>query len=337
MGRSRRLIEPHTEADPAALLFQFLAAFGNLIGRDAHTVADGARHGLNLFGVLVGQSSKGRKGTSWNQVAALLERLDPDWKNTRVTSGLSSGEGLIWHVRDAATAPRPDDDKPGEYRETVVDSGVGDKRLMVVEGEFANTLKVMERETNTLSPVIRAAWDSGSLRTLTKNTPVKATGAHISIIGHITRDELRRLMGEIEFANGSANRICWLAVRRSKCLPEGGRIDTVNCNDIILRLKAAIDFRPPPRRKRRIEARRSRARPLARHLPRALRVASRPARESHRPRRGASHAHQRAVCVARRQRRHPRGASLRRDGRVELLRAIRPVDIRHRHRRQKRR
>ena len=31
-----RLVEPHTEADPAALLFQFLAALGSIIGRGPH-------------------------------------------------------------------------------------------------------------------------------------------------------------------------------------------------------------------------------------------------------------------------------------------------------------
>ena len=242
-GEIVRLIEPHTEADPAALLFQFLAAFGNMIGRNAHMTADGARHCLNLFGVLVGQSSKGRKGTSWNQVAALLENMDADWRARRVTSGLSSGEGLIWHVRDAVTAPPGD----GKSRLVVLDPGVPDKRLMVVEGEFANALKVMNREMNTLSPVIRAAWDSGALRTLTKNSPVTATGAHISIIGHITRDELRRFLGEIESANGFANRFCWLAVRRSKCLPDGGRIDTVDFKPVLARLRDAVAFASTPR------------------------------------------------------------------------------------------
>lgn len=241
-GELVRLIEPHTEADPAALLFQFLAAFGNLVGSGPHMRVDGARHGLNLFGVLVGQSSKGRKGTSWNQVASLLERVDEDWKRQRTMSGLSSGEGLIWGVRDAVTAMRPDDERPGEYRECVTDAGVEDKRLMIVEGEFASTLKVMAREGNTLSTVIRAAWDTGDLRILTKNAPVKATGAHISMVGHITRDELRRHLCEVDTANGFANRYCWLAVRRSKCLPEGGQIDTVDFDPLLVRLKAAIDF-----------------------------------------------------------------------------------------------
>ena len=71
-GAIVRRIEPHTEADSVALLFQLLAAFGNLIGHDQFIVADGARHYLNLYGVLVGQSSKGRKGTSWNHVANFM-------------------------------------------------------------------------------------------------------------------------------------------------------------------------------------------------------------------------------------------------------------------------
>ena len=88
------------------------------------------------------------------------------------------------------------------------------KRLAVAEGEFANVLKVMAREGNTLSPVLRSAWDYGNLRSMTKNSEARATGAHISIIGHITKDELRRLLTETEQANGFGNRFLWLAVRR---------------------------------------------------------------------------------------------------------------------------
>jgi hypothetical protein len=238
------MIEPHTEADPAALLFQLLAAFGNMIGREAFMVADGARHYLNLFLVLVGESSKGRKGTSWNQISNLLERVDPAWRADCVTTGLSSGEGLIWNVRDPIEETKPLKEKgrhTGEYETVISDPGVKDKRLFVLEGEYANTLKVMERETNTLSPVIRQAWDHGMLKTLVKNSPAKATGAHISITGHITRDELRRLLSATEAANGFANRFCWIAVRRSKCLPEGGRLETVDFSSVVMRLKEAVE------------------------------------------------------------------------------------------------
>ena len=74
------------------------------------------------------------------------------------------------------------------------------------ESEFASVLRVSGRDGNTLSPVMRNAWDSGNLRILTKNNPVQASEAHISIIGHITRDELLRYMDNTEAANGFANR-----------------------------------------------------------------------------------------------------------------------------------
>jgi hypothetical protein len=244
-GEIVRRIEPHTEADPVALLFQLLTAFGNLIGHDHYIVADGARHYLNLNGVLVGQSSKGRKGTSWNHIANLMEHVDPEWRRDCISNGLSSGEGLIWAVRDPIEETKPIREKgryTGEYETYIANHGEDDKRLLVIESEFANVLKVMTREGNTLSPIIRSAWDCGDLKTMVKNSPAKATGAHISIVGHITRDELRRLLTQTESANGFANRFCWLAVKRSKCLPDGGAIHTVNFEDVVAELQAAVSF-----------------------------------------------------------------------------------------------
>jgi hypothetical protein len=63
-----RTIEPHTESSSVALLIQTLVCFGNLIGRTAHFVAEGSQHFLNLFVVLVGVTSVGRKGSSWSQI-----------------------------------------------------------------------------------------------------------------------------------------------------------------------------------------------------------------------------------------------------------------------------
>jgi hypothetical protein len=244
-GEVVRRIEPHTEADPAALLFQLLAAFGNLIGHDHYIIADGTRHYLNLYGVIVGQSSKGRKGTSWNHIANVMERFEPEWRHDRISFGLSSGEGLIWAVRDPIEETRPIREKgryTGDYETYIANHGEDDKRLLVIEAEFANVLKVMAREGNTLSPVIRSAWDSGDLKTMVKNSPATATKAHISIVGHITRDELRRLLTQTESANGFANRFCWLVVKRSKCLPDGGAIHTVNFEDVVVELQSAVNF-----------------------------------------------------------------------------------------------
>ena len=225
-----RTIEPHTEADLSALLFQFLGGFGNLIGRGPHTIADGARHGCNLFAAIVGVSSKGRKGTAWNHIRRVLEAVDPEWAANRIQGGLSSGEGLIWGVRDPIEKQEAIREKRQivGYQTVVEDPGISDKRLLIVESELAATLRVMSRDGNTLSTTIRQAWDTGDLRVLTKNSPAQATGAHVSIIGHVTRDELLRFLTSIDTANGFANRFLWICSRRSKSLPEGGDIQSVD-------------------------------------------------------------------------------------------------------------
>ncbi|MBI4455084.1 MAG: DUF3987 domain-containing protein [Acidobacteria bacterium] len=117
-----------------------------------------------------------------------------------------------------------------------------DKRLMVVESEFASVLRILGRDGNTLSPTIRGAWDTGDLNTMTKNQPAKATGAHISIIGHVTQEELQRYLDRSEMANGFANRYLFVCVRRSKCLPEGGCIEEVDLAPMKKKLRAAVAF-----------------------------------------------------------------------------------------------
>lgn len=237
-GEIVRAIEPHTEADPAALLFQLLTGFGNLVDRGPHTIADGARHGCNLFTAIVGVSSKGRKGTAWKHIRRVLEAIDSEWAGKRVQGGLSSGEGLIWGVRDPIETQEAIREKRlvTGYQTIIEDPGVSDKRLLVIEQELAATLRVMAREGSTLSTTIRQAWDTGDLRVLTKNSPAQATGAHISIAGHITRDELLRFLTSTDTANGFANRFLWVCSRRSKLLPEGGDIQSVDFAPLTRRL-----------------------------------------------------------------------------------------------------
>ena len=135
------------------LLIQTLVCFGNLIGRTAHFVAEGSQHFLNLFVVLVGVTSVGRKGSSWAQVLRLFRAVDPQWAEHSVQSGLSSGEGLIWAVRDAITKREPLREKGRvvEYQDVETDAGIADKRLLVFESEFASPLRMMTRDGNILS------------------------------------------------------------------------------------------------------------------------------------------------------------------------------------------
>ena len=111
-----------------------------------------------------------------------------------------------------------------DYQEVIIDPGIPDKRALVCESEFASVLRVMARDGNTLSAVIRNAWDGKNLKAMTKNSPAKASTPHISIIGHITKDELKRYLDNTERGNGFANRFLWVCVKRSKVLPEGGTV-----------------------------------------------------------------------------------------------------------------
>jgi hypothetical protein len=228
-----RTIEPHSEADPVAILVQLLVAFGNVIGRRAHFTVEADEHYPNLFAVLVGETAKARKGTSWSHVKKALSEIDPAWAMNRVMSGLSTGEGLMYAVRDTESWQRQFSQKDSDSR---------DKRLLAFESEFASALRVMEREGNTLSAVIRTAWDSGNLQTLTKNSPMSTTGAHISIVGHVTEDEVRRYLTRTEAGNGFANRFLWVCVRRSKCLPEGGHLTDTETQPLVERLRKAVEF-----------------------------------------------------------------------------------------------
>ena len=235
-GEIVREMEPHSEADPVALLASLLCAFGNAAGRNVHLRVGADSHHLNLFAAFVGDSSKARKGMSWNFVDGLMQEIDEPWTSNRVVTGISSGEGLVHHVRDRRE--RKTDDGETE----VLDEGVPDKRLLSVEPELAGLLKVMARQGSTTSAVVRTAWDGRKLQNLTKNSPDAATGAHVSIIGHITKGELLRHLTETEAANGFANRFLWFMVRRSKELPFGGEWHEVDKEPLIQRLEAAIRF-----------------------------------------------------------------------------------------------
>jgi hypothetical protein len=228
VGHIVRTIEPHTEADPVALLMMTLAGCGAVLGRGPYYMADGARHGVNLFVGIVGESSKSRKGTAWARVQDVLLRAAGVGFRDRIEAGLSTGQGLINLVRD----PREDDSD---------DPGICDKRLLIAHSEFSSPLKLMRRGGNNLSEIIREAWDGGRLRTATKNSPLKATDPHISIIGHITRDELVERMNETDAANGFGNRFLWVPAKRSKALPFGGNLDPAVLGSLADRLRQALD------------------------------------------------------------------------------------------------
>lgn len=240
-GEIVKAIEPHTEGDPVALLINLLTFYGNVVGNNAHVGVEATKHPGRLFSVTVGDSSVGRKGTTTAHIKRLYETFDKEYIQNNIKSGLASGEGLIYHVRDPIykyEETTKDGVTIGEER--LVDNGVSDKRLLVIESEMASLLKVAKREGNTVTEVIRKMWDDGTAGTLTKNNPNKTTNAHVSIIGHITPHELIKNITDTDMANGFANRFLWFCVRRSKLLPFGGNIEQVNFQPMLQKLETSI-------------------------------------------------------------------------------------------------
>ncbi len=233
-GEIVEAVMPHTEADEAAVLVHLLAAFGCVVGPGPRLLVGGDEHYPRLFAVIVGRTSKARKGSSWAAVRGLFGRVDPVWEAECVGGGLATGEGLIYAVRDATTQL-----KGGELKET--DPGVTDKRLLAIESEFSRVLRVAGRDGNILGETLRQAWDSGYLRVRTRNSPLTATGAHIAVVGHITEEELRRELTATDQANGLANRFLWIAAQRSKLLAEPEPLEEETARELARRLGRMVE------------------------------------------------------------------------------------------------
>jgi len=228
-GEIVRTIDPYCEGDPVAVLAHVLVGVGNMIGPNVRAQVLADLHPGRLFAALVGRTSIGRKGLSSSVPKALLAEANPEWA-LRNSSGLSSGEGLIYAVRDEVYEEQPIKEKGGivtGYQQVRVDPGVSDKRLMLVESEMSNPLQRAGIGGNTLSGVLRQAWDGERLRTLTKNSPLRATGSHISVVAHVTEADLILYLTAVAQANGFGNRWLYFLVRRSKLVASGKPVPEV--------------------------------------------------------------------------------------------------------------
>jgi hypothetical protein len=175
---------PGSECDPVALVLSFLVAFGNEIGRAAHFTVERTYHALNLFVLLVGLSSRGRKGTAQGYIDNLFSRVTLNWAENRVQSGLSSGEGIAEAARRLGENPK----------------------LIFVEPEFSGVLRAASRRGSTLTVMLRHAWDGQPLQIATKNDPVRVCAAHFSLLGHCTLEDLHDNLKSTDVFNGFLNR-----------------------------------------------------------------------------------------------------------------------------------
>ena len=197
LGEIVRAVAPHTEADPVGILGTLLASVGACMG-NLRYIYQGSAQASNLFVVLVGDSSTGRKGTAGSIAREVMHRAYPDWTSL-IVAGLGSGEGLVGYLK--------------------ANQKVGESRALVMESEFGRLLTVMAREGSTLSPMVRDAWDGVPMGRILAREQSVVHSHHVGIVAHVTPVELRVKLTGTDAANGFGNRFIWLAVRRTRFVP----------------------------------------------------------------------------------------------------------------------
>jgi putative DNA primase/helicase len=180
------------------------------IGRGVYLPIGNTRHHARLFCLHIGRSGRGRKGDAVSLVLRIdeaLRAMAPSFAPQIHRGGLSTREGLVTLIHDG-------------YRQGQQDiPPIEDKRLWVVESEFANVLHQGRRNGNTLSAALRDCWDGVHLKPATKTNRVYASNPHLSLSGAISPSELTGLMSARELSNGFANRFLMIWAERTRILP----------------------------------------------------------------------------------------------------------------------
>ena len=197
VGDIARAGSHNTEANPYAVAASAIAYLGAALGRGPYFPIGDDLHHARLFLLHVGRSGIGRKGTAKRLIKRIhdvLKAKDELLAPQVHSGGLSTREGLAMLLHDG-------------YKDGKTDvPAIVDKRLLVIESEFANVLHQSKRDGNTLSSGLRDAWDGTSIQPAVKTSRVWATDPHISFIGDITPSELLEMMSKREMTNGFGNR-----------------------------------------------------------------------------------------------------------------------------------
>ena len=190
-------LDPYTEADKSAVLFNVLAMFGTFVGPKPRMIVDGSIYTARIFVVVVGNTARARKSTATAQTRRLFADVDEERCDDSIRSGFASGEALIKELAEA-----------------------DDPRCLIVEPEFATVLARAGRDSSILSMTMRYTWDGGAVANRRASGSVVAKDHHVGVIAQTTREELQRQLSATEQANGFANRFLFVAAKRSKHLAD---------------------------------------------------------------------------------------------------------------------
>jgi len=118
--------------------------------------------------------------------------------------------------------------------------GIYPAPAIFTEREFAAVLKRAERQGNTLLVFIRNAWDNETLANNSKSDPVRISDHHVSILGHVTAAELKRMLTGDDVSNGFANRFLWIHSQRPGLRPGAVGFRAIDFQPQIAQLQLAV-------------------------------------------------------------------------------------------------
>ena len=233
IGDVARAGSASTEANPFAIAANFIAFMGCAVGRGPFMSVGNTWHHARHFFLHIGRSGRGRKGDATSLVSRIeraLRVMNADAAPQVHRGGLSSREGLVFLIHHGYT----------EGKNEV--AAILDKRLLVIESEFANILMQSKRDGNTLSSALRDCWDGVSLKPATKTNRLWATDPHVSLAAAITPGELHSLMASRELTNGFANRFMMFWAEKTKSLAFPVATPQTEVDALAVRVLEVLEF-----------------------------------------------------------------------------------------------
>jgi hypothetical protein len=237
LGEFTELTSKYSEAHPMAVLATALTMVGNMMSPYMGYSVGKTWHPPLMYTLIVGPTSEGAKGQSESRCEELMEMIDGGWVD-KITSGLSSGEGLIEAIADAQPTGEYSTIQSKKVAHTY-NKGVADKRMMIFEPELGRLIKVLQRQGNTTMETLIDLWDRGYASKLTIQRR-SVHDARISVVMHSPTVVIQETMSYDWLMNGFGNRFLWIWSKRTHLEPIGYKIPEGSLDPIATDIADAI-------------------------------------------------------------------------------------------------
>ncbi|GAA3191824.1 YfjI family protein [Nonomuraea roseoviolacea] len=199
-GRITDALDPYTEGSKVGVMVSLMSAYSAYIGYGPTVETGKGSSPLALWGVLVGRSGVGRKGTATGIARRVVDAAFASFAEESVVEGLpATGLGFITELADRA------------------------------EGTLANPVWFIEEEGDALlsnarrdakvGVYLRKAFDAQTIAHKTKMDDLRVRRPHLGLTMHVQPRNWAAVAGGKDATGGTWNRLLPVWVQQSKTLP----------------------------------------------------------------------------------------------------------------------